>query len=287
MTARVSFGERAKHVALALGWIVLYALVGFPIWWVLSRLNPLPLHSPWRDASVWLAGCAAFLFATWVVGVRLAKQAWDHWGWHVQTGIGRSWLNGVGLGLLMAALAVGLAFVTSRATVRLTSDWPRYLTVAAPLALALASAALLEELWFRGYALRRLADAVGPWAAMIVVSLGFAAAHLTNPAVGAIGVLNIALAGVWLSFAFFSPAGMPLAWGLHFGWNAGLGLVFDAPVSGFRLRVPAVEYAPGKLAWVDGGAFGPEGGVVATVVLMAGTLAVLGGRFKQPKEWLV
>ena len=138
-----------------------------------------------------------------------------------------------------------------------------------------------------GEALRRLADAVGPWPAMIVVSLGFAAAHLGNPAVGAIGLLNIALAGAWLSFAFFSPAGMPLAWGLHFGLNAGLGLVFDAPVSGFRLRVPAVEYAPGRLAWVDGGLFGPEGGLVATIVLIAGTLAVLGGRFKQPKEWLV
>ena len=287
MTARVSFGERAKLVALALGWIVLYALVGFPVWWVLSRLNPVSAPSSWHDASVWLAGCVAFLFATWVVGVRLAKQTWGHWGWHTPAAPGRSWLNGVGLGLLMAALAVGLAYVTNRTTVRLTSDWPRYLTVVTPLALAFACAALLEELWFRGYPLRRLADAVGPWGAMIVFSLGFAVAHVNNPAVSAIGILNIALAGAWLSFAFLSPAGMPLAWGLHFGWNAGLGLVFDAPVSGYALRVPAVEYAPGRLPWVDGGAFGPEGGLVATIVLIAGTLAVLGGRFKQPKEWLV
>jgi hypothetical protein len=287
MTARVSFGDRAKRAALAVAWIALYAGVGLALWWVLWRLNPLAAHSPWRDATVWLSGCAAFLFATWLVGIRLAKQTWDHWGWHAREGLARPWLTGVGLGLLMAALAVALAFVASRATVRLTGDWPRYLTVATPLAATLAGAALLEELWFRGYPLRRLANATGPWAALTVVSLGFAAAHLRNPELGAIGLLNIALAGVWLSFAFFSPAAMPLAWGLHFGWNAGLGLVFDAPVSGWRLRVPGVEYTPGKLAWVDGGLFGPEGGVVATIVLIAGTLAVLGGRFKQPKEWLV
>jgi hypothetical protein len=122
---------------------------------------------------------------------------------------------------------------------------------------------------------------------MIAATIAFTVAHLGNANVGPIGVGNIALAGVWLSFAFFSPGGMPLAWGLHFGWNAGLGLVFDAPVSGHRLAVPAVDYAPGRHPWVDGGAFGPEGGFVATIVLVAGTLAVLGSRFKQPKDWLV
>jgi len=62
---------------------------------------------------------------------------------------------------------------------------------------------------------------------------------------------------------------------LHFGWNAGLALLFDAPVSGYRFQVPAVEYVPGRHAWVDGGAFGPEGGVVATIALIAGTLYLL------------
>ena len=89
-----------------------------------------------------------------------------------------------------------------------------------------------------------------------------------------------------LAVAFFSYGGMGYAWGLHFGWNAGLALLFDAPVSGYRFQVPAVEYSPGRHAWVDGGAFGPEGGIVATIVLTAGTLAVIGSRFTQPRTWL-
>jgi len=148
-------------------------------------------------------------------------------------------------------------------------------------------AALSEELLFRGFPLRRLADAIGPWAAMTVLAVGFGLAHLKNPNATAFSTINVALAGVWLSFAFFSPGGMGLAWGLHAGWNAGLALVFDAPVSGYPFSVPAVEFVPGRHAWVDGGAFGPEGGAVTTLVLIAGTLAVLGARVRRPREWLV
>jgi hypothetical protein len=36
-----------------------------------------------------------------------------------------------------------------------------------------------------------------------------------------------------------------------------------------------VEYTPGLHRWIDGGTFGPEGGVVATVALTAGTLFLL------------
>ena len=279
MTARVAYGERARRTLIALAWVALYLAVGFLVWWVLNRINPVSIRSPWRNASIWLSGCAAFGLATWLVGVRLGREPWDHWGWPLaHPGIARPWMRGLGLGVLMAALTVGLAFVAGRARVWVTGEWSAYAAVAAPFALLLLVAALFEELVFRGYPLRRLADAVGPWAATAVFATGFALAHLGNPAAGVFGIANVALAGVWLSFAFFSPAGMPFAWGLHFGWNAGLALLFDAPVSGHRFFLPAVEYAPGRHAWVDGGAFGPEGGIVATIVLIAGTLAVLGGR---------
>jgi membrane protease YdiL (CAAX protease family) len=282
----VPLGERAKRLAIAIAWIALYAVVAAGLAWVLLKLNPVPPRSAWYNAAATLALAAACGGATWLVGVAWNRQPWEHWGWHRRHGAD-TLVSGAALGVLMAALAVGLAFVANRTTVRLTGDWSRYLGVAGPLVAFLLAAALFEELMFRGYPLRRLADAIGPRAAVPVLALGFAAGHAAHPGVGAFGLANIALAGVWLSFAFFSPGGMALAWGLHFGWNAGLALLFDAPVSGQRLLVPAVEYQPGRHAWVDGGAFGPEGGAVATIVLIAGTLAVLGKRFRQPKDWLV
>jgi len=47
-----------------------------------------------------------------------------------------------------------------------------------------------------------------------------------------------------------------------------LSLGFDAPVSGFAFDVPGVDYFPGAHAWVDGGRFGPEGGVIGTLVII-------------------
>jgi membrane protease YdiL (CAAX protease family) len=234
-----------------------------------------------RDVVYSLIG---FLVATIVVGRLLAKESWDRLGWHRP--LGSRVVNGALLGLVMAALAIGLAFVFARTHVSLTYDWELWPARAAWVAVFFLCAALVEELIFRGFPLRRLADVVGPLPAMLVLSLGFAAAHAANPNVSTVGVINIGLAGIWLSFAFFSAGGMAFAWGLHFGWNAGLALAFDAPVSGYLFRVPAVEYTPGTHAWVDGGTFGPEGGIVGTIVLIAGILAVIGRRVKQPRTWL-
>ena len=287
MTARVSFAGHAKRLGLALGWIVLFAVIGVGVDIVLSWLVPGWGGREWflvRNGAYELIGFAA---ATVLVGRLLDRHSWDQLGWHTQNGgLGPRLARGVALGAVMAAAAVGLALLLDRASVRPTHDWSRWPAVALPLALGLVCAALAEELGFRGYPLRRLAEAVGPAPAMAVLAVLFGLAHAGNPNATVFSTINVALAAVWLSFAFFSTGGMALAWGLHFGWNAGLALLFDAPVSGLTFAVPGMEYTPGAHAWVDGGAFGPEGGAVTTVVMIAGTLAVIGARMKQPRAWL-
>lgn len=284
--ARVSF-EDVKRVGIALGWIILYALVGIGITIGLSNMVPGWGGNVWflfRNGAYELMG---FFVATIVVGQLLNKYSWDRMGWHTQPrGLMPRLLRGMGLGALMAALAIGLALVVDRATVHLTGNWGSWPRVALPLAFGLLLAALAEELMFRGYPLRRLADAIGTPAAMLLLAVLFGLAHARNPNATFFSTVNVALAAVWLSIAFFSAGGMALAWGLHFGWNAGLSILFDAPVSGYTFDVPAVDYTPGHHAWIDGGIFGPEGGIVATIVLIAGTLAVLGARWKQPRTWL-
>jgi len=284
--ARVSFAD-AKRVGIALGWIVLYAVIGIGLTIGISNMVPGwggPGWSVFRNGAYEVI---AFVVATVVVGKLLNKYSWDRMGWHTQPGgLWPRLLRGIGLGALMAMLAIGLAFVSGRATVHLTGDWSVWPSVAVPLGLGLVLAALGEELMFRGYPMRRLADAIGPLPAMLILALLFGIAHARNPNATFFSTVNVALAAIWLSFAFFSAGGMALAWGLHFGWNAGLAILFDAPVSGYTFAVPAVEYTPGSHAWVDGGAFGPEGGMVTTLVLIAGTLAVVGARVKQPRTWL-
>jgi len=170
-----------------------------------------------------------------------------------------------GVGLALAVLGLGLA--GGARLMAQAGPGESYLAVALPAAAGLAAAALLEELLFRGFPLARLAAALGPAGASLLLAAGFVAAHLGNPALSWLGLANIGLASLLLSAVFFSPAGLPGAVGLHFGWNAGLALAADAPVSGLRFGLPTLEYAPGAHAWLTGGPFGPEGGIMATAVM--------------------
>ena len=99
-------------------------------------------------------------------------------------------------------------------------------------------------------------------------SVLFALAHIRNPDVTAAGLGNIALAGILLALAFFSPGGMWTAFGAHLGWNATLAAL-AAPVSGLPFDIPYIDYRMGRPAWLTGGAFGPEGGLLATLALTA------------------
>ncbi len=272
MTARVAFLERATATGVALAWIVAFGVIGGTASWLLSQV-PTHLAEDWTLA--WQAGAAVlgFGFATWLVGRRLDRRSWEALGWRPRTGVARGLAGGVASGAIMAAGAVGLAALAGGAAVRMTPQ-RGWAATAAPLGVGLLLAALAEELIFRGYVLRRLAAAVGGAPATAAGALGFGLAHVGNPGASAFSTFNVALAGVWLACAFFSPGAMPLAWGAHFGWNATLALGFDAPVSGYAFGLPGIDYLPGAHAWIDGGRFGPEGGVVATLVMVAGAAAL-------------
>jgi len=279
--ARVSFPARVRETGVALLWLTLFAVVGLAVTLVFAGLLPSVGGPMWWMARNGVYQLAGFFAATWLVD-RLANQySWDRMGWRRPRALPQHFLRGLMLGGAMAVLAVLLAVVTDGAELRVTGV-AGFLYVAGPLAVGLLTAALSEELMWRGYPLRRLADAIGPGAATVVLAIGFGSAHLSNPGTNLLSTVNIALAGLWLGVAFFTRGGMALAWGLHLGWNAGLSLVFDAPVSGLAFDVPGVDYTPGAHAWLDGGRFGPEGGVIGTVIFVLGMLMLLGGGVRRP-----
>jgi hypothetical protein len=101
----------------------------------------------------------------------------------------------------------------------------------------------------------------------VVFAVVFAVAHVANPEVSSLGLANIGIASLVLSAAFFTRGGLPMAWGVHAGWNGGLALGADAPVSGLTFDVPVLEFFAGRTTWVTGGAFGPEGGIAASATM--------------------
>jgi membrane protease YdiL (CAAX protease family) len=272
--ARVSFAAWLQQVGTSMAWLLAFAAVGVGTAIGVDKLIAGVGGARWdlaRGGVSWLTG---FALATIVVGRRLDGFDWERLGWRSRRTLPRHFFRGLVLGVAMAALAIVLAVGLDHATVRFSN--PSGLTdTIVPVVIGLLAAALSEELMFRGYPLRRLTETFGPGTATVLLAVGFAAAHLGNPSVDALSAANIALAALWLAAAFFSTGGMALAWGLHFGWNAGLSLVFDAPVSGYSFDVPGVDYLPGRQSWLDGGRFGPEGGLIGTFVFCAGIAVLL------------
>jgi membrane protease YdiL (CAAX protease family) len=148
------------------------------------------------------------------------------------------------------------------------TDWLGTIAVTTAL---LFPAAFVEELIFRGVPQVVLGEAFGRGTAIVVLSAVFALAHGLNPGITPLAVGNIALAGVLLGVSFYLPGGIWAATGVHLGWNATLAAL-AAPVSGLPFAMPWLDYRSGEPAWLSGGGFGPEGGVLATVALAGATV---------------
>jgi uncharacterized protein len=132
----------------------------------------------------------------------------------------------------------------------------------------LATAALAEEVAFRGYPFQRLIDATNPVIATIAVSLLFGFIHLGNPGATFASTIVTVFAGWLLSIAYLRTRALWLAWGFHLTWNATMGILFGLPISGLTNFSPVVaSNAVGPL-WITGGDYGPEGSLVCAIVIL-------------------
>lgn len=130
--------------------------------------------------------------------------------------------------------------------------------------------AVAEEVLFRGYLLQALAEVWGGAQALWATSLAFGVLHLDNPNTSLVGIGNIVVAGLFLGAIYLKTASLWWAAGAHLGWNWALGFLADAPVSGLELvDAPLYEPAVRGATWISGGAFGPEGSLVATLLVGA------------------
>jgi membrane protease YdiL (CAAX protease family) len=186
---------------------------------------------------------------------------------------GREWVIGAALGWGLVVLAVLPMALGGTLHVQfwwsLRSFWLvlLYLTT-------LAVSALVEEIAFRGYPFRRLIQAMGPTGATVVMSLFFGLLHAFNPDATWISVLITMFAGVLLSLAWLRTHGLWLGWGLHFAWNASMGILFGLPVSGIVDFSSVVQTRAMGAHWLTGGNYGPEGALLTLPVLAAGIIAL-------------
>ena len=193
----------------------------------------------------------------------------------------RGWSRDFGVGSLMGAaslaIAVGIAAafgaVSFDVQARNGAQIVRGLIVV--LVFFLISGAT-EELIFRGFPFQALVHNLGGAPAVVITSVIFGLAHLSNPNASAFSTINTILAGVWLGLAYLMTRSLWLATALHWSWNFAMAFIFGLPVSGFTAldQLAWLQGHTGSPTWVSGGSYGPEGGVAATMALILSMLAV-------------
>lgn len=187
----------------------------------------------------------------------------------------KGWLKqlvlGIFLGCVLTTLAVApIYFLGSFRSVNLMAL--RLLPNLAAVILALVCGALAEELVFRGYPFQHLEKAVGALPAVLIFSGLYGSLHFLNPRPGMWGIANTVLIGILLSIAYLRTRALWLPWGIHFGWNLTLGLLFGLPLSGYRnynLLRYTEAYGP---KWLTGGHYGIEASASGTGAILIGVL---------------
>jgi membrane protease YdiL (CAAX protease family) len=124
-----------------------------------------------------------------------------------------------------------------------------------------------EEFFFRGYTQTTLASGIGFWPAATVLSAVFGAWHLANRGETIAGAVSVFVIGMFFGLTLRRTGNLWFAVGLHASLDWGETFLFSVPNSGI--------VAPGHLlnssfhgpVWLTGGTVGPEGSVMAFVVV--------------------
>lgn len=224
--------------------------------------------SMWTTLQVWVQAAAvvAIVVAYWVVG-RFVERRRPLYELAPRRAV-RGLASGIALGVVLMAICAGCLGLLGVFRIEGVnfgySWWSALLTVG-------LSAAVTEEILFRGILFRFVEAGFGTWAAIAVSAVFFGAGHLGNPQATLLGAVGIAFeAGILFAALYAFTRSLWTVMGLHFAWNVVQGPVLGIVVSGtstsgngfLRSSLTGPE-------WLSGGSFGIEASTLTIVVLTA------------------
>jgi membrane protease YdiL (CAAX protease family) len=233
-------------------------------------------------AYVWTLAGGLLIGHAWTFRV-VEPRGWSY------VGLGRSACRAhpIVLGALLGAAAIGIPVLPL-----LAAGWLQVqpgppgssLGAAAGMVPLLVPAAFWEELLMRGFLFAVLRERWGTWGALAATSVVFGLLHLQNAGATPQSVAMVTLAGVFLGAVLVRTGSLYAAWAAHFAWNFVLAAIVHAPVSGLTMQAPDYRVVDAGPDWATGGAWGPEGGIVAGVGMLAGLGLLLRPRGRTERE---
>lgn len=293
-------GQRLTHIAIVIPLSFIFALIAqfgvapwiilFPRIFTFTETGQLDIQSSSNTAegfwmAIFLVSSFVLVYAIlWVWLKFVEKRPFWTLGYELQNAI-KQYARGFLFGTLMF---VGSVLILSMfGSVAFEQGDPSKQGVAAIGGVILVLIGWIiqggaEEVLIRGWVLPVIGARYKPWIGLLISSLIFALLHGLNPGLSAIALVNLALFGVFAGLYAMREGSM---WGisaLHSVWNWVQGNFFGFQVSGTNADGGTlINLMETGEDWLTGGAFGPEGGIAVTVVLLISILITLFWKSKE------
>lgn len=213
-----------------------------------------------------------FLFMFWVKVIE--KNALSSLGF-----VKRNWLKYLAWGILMSHVQMGVIALIYQGSGIGTFELNELSLEPILFILGLFPFWLLqggtEEVATRGWLLTRIAARTNLPLAIAISSSLFGILHMGNAGVTFLSVLNIILDGVLAGLLFIYTDSIWLVVAQHGTWNYVQGNLLGFQVSGTGADASIFSFTMGDGPyWLTGGAFGAEGSIITTLVLLVSLVIV-------------
>ena len=193
----------------------------------------------------------------------------------IKSGMGKEYLIGLVVGFVMFSSAVLICVAAGAIKIEGFSE-TFSIGMFILFLLGFMLQGMAEEVLCRGYVMVSIARRYSMWTAVISNAVIFAALHLLNNGISVPAFINLVLFGVFASLYFVKKGNI---WGVaavHSVWNLVQGNFWGLRVSGMTAECSVLRstMAEGR-ELLNGGAFGPEGGLGVSVVLIVGICVLL------------
>lgn len=196
------------------------------------------------------------------IGLVSIKENWREFFW------------GAAIGAVSMTVIFFCLLISNNATLKNSLFQPNFTTNLLWGVILYIIVSLSEEIMCRGYIQTTLYQIRIPYLAAAISSAIFAFLHLGNPNVKILGIVNIFLVGLLLSYMYIRTKNLWMAIGYHITWNYFQGNIFGFPVSGTTQSLGIYNIDTVKENIMTGGSFGPKAGILATIVIITSFVVI-------------
>lgn len=223
-----------------------------------------------------------FVLSETLMLIGIFLSAWIVWHFRGVSlaGLGRSLairkkdlLSGISLAIVLYAVGFGVSLLAGAIEIAGVVFNPSSLLISFVFFLLVA---ITEEFALRGFVLERmLQGGVNKFWALFLSATLFSLVHIANPNFNFLSFINILLAGILLGSSYIYTRNLCFPIALHWFWNWIQGPVLGYEVSGNKFCDGLLTLHLPEANLINGGAFGFEGSILCTVLMVAGTAVIL------------